>query len=137
MKPSICGACGESGDRIVNLPFDATYNQIPVRLDMVEMYECSRCRERTFTPEQAQEVAKKVKAIARERLNLLPPDKIISIRRRYSLSQEDLEHLLGLGRKVVTRWERGKVLQSKTADVVLRLMDRSPAILEELKQIRS
>ena len=44
--------------------------------------------------------------------------------------------LLGLGEKVVTRWERGKVLQTKAADVVLRLMDVFPSVVEYLRTMR-
>ena len=99
------------------------------------MYECERCGESTLTPEQAKAASKQVKSFARERLNLLPPEKIIGIRKRCNLSQEELERLFGLGKKVVVRWEKGRVLQSKTADVLLRLMDQNPDIVDELRKM--
>ena len=137
MPKVICDVCGRDSAHLVKHPFDSIYNQIPIRLDSVERYECERCGESTFTPEQAKEVSKRVKAKAREHLNLLPPEKVVSIRKRCNLSQKELEHLFGLGEKVVIRWEKGRVLQSKTADVLLRLMDQNPAIVEDLRKIHA
>lgn len=68
---------------------------------------------------------------------MLPPDRIIAIRQQYGLSQERLEALLGLGAKVVTRWETARVLQTKAADDLLRLMERLPAVVEALREIRA
>jgi DNA-binding transcriptional regulator YiaG len=61
----------------------------------------------------------------------------VGIRKRYNLSQAELENLFGLGEKVVIRWEKGRVLQSKTADVLLRLMDQNPGIVEDLRKIHA
>ncbi len=133
----ICDVCGQAGSRLVRRPFDSVYNQMPIRLDSVEMYECERCGESTLTPEQAREISKQVKSLAREHLNLLPPEKIIDIRKRCHLSQKELESLFGLGEKVVIRWEKGRVLQSKTADVLLRLMDQNPDIVEDLRKVHA
>jgi HTH-type transcriptional regulator/antitoxin MqsA len=101
------------------------------------MYECERCGESVFTPEQAREVSRKVKSLAREHLGLLPPETIVGIRKRCNLSQKELERLFGLGEKVVVRWERGRVLQSKTADVLLRLMDKNPSIVDEMRVVHA
>ena len=124
----ICEVCGRDSARLTQRPYEGLYNQIPIRLESVEMYDCAACGEAVFTPEQA---------AARERLNLLSPESIVDIRKRCNLSQEELERLFGLGQKVVVRWEKGRVLQSKTADVLLRLLDRNPAIIEEMRQIHA
>ena len=94
-------------------------------------------RRKHVNPEQAREISKQVKSLAREQLNLLPPEKIIGIRKRCHLSQKELERLFGLGEKVVIRWEKGRVLQSKTADVLLRLMDQNPDIVDDLRKIHT
>lgn len=133
----ICEVCGRKSARLVSRPFDTTYNQIPIHLDAVEMYECDYCGEGALTPEQDMAISNKVKSLARKHLKLLPPDTIVAIRRRYGLSQQELERLLGLGKKVVIRWEKGRVLQSKTADVLLRLMNQNPSIVDELREIQA
>ena len=137
MKELTCAVCGRDSARLVKRPFDAIYNKIPIRLDSVEMYECERCGESTFDPGQDRAVSEAVKAKAREHLNLLPPEAIVGIRKHCNLSQRELESLFGLGEKVVIRWEKGRVLQSKTADVLLRLMDQNPGIVEDLRKIHA
>ena len=42
-----------------------------------------------------------------------------------------MERLFGLGKKVMIQWERGGVSQSRTADVLLRLMDQTPDIVDD------
>ena len=137
MTATTCSVCGRESAYLVKRPFDSIYNQMSIRLDAVEMYDCDRCGESVFTPEQAREVSKQVKSLARERLNLLPPEAIVDIRKRCNLSQEELERLFGLGKKVVVRWEKGRVLQNKTADVLLRLMDRNPDIVDDIRKIHA
>lgn len=137
MEKIICAVCGAKEARKVKRPYEATYGrQVEVKIDNVEIEECEACGEQVLTPEQARYISQSVKKIAREKLDLLAPEKIVSIRREYGLSQEELERLLGLGEKVVTRWERGKVLQAKTADVVLRLMDAFPSVVQYLRRMR-
>ena len=137
MMATTCSVCGRESAYLVKRPFDSIYNQMSIRLEAVEMYDCDRCGESVFTPEQAREVSKQVKSLARERLNLLPPEAVVDIRKRCNLSQEELERLFGLGKKVVVRWEKGRVLQNKTADVLLRLMDRNPDIVEDIRKIHA
>ena len=136
MEVFTCVVCGRESAHLVKRPFNALYNQIPVRLESVEMYDCERCGEATFTPEQDKVVSEMVKCQAREILAILPPEKILAIRKRCNLTQEEMEKLFGLGQKVVIRWEKGRVLQSKTADLLLRLLDRNPDIIEDIRQIR-
>ncbi len=137
MEKFICAVCGAKEARKVKRPFETTYNrQVEVKIDDVEMDECDACGEQVLTPEVSRYISRNVRKIARDRLNLLAPEEVVSIRHRYGMSQEDLERLLGLGEKVVTRWERGKVLQTKTADVVLRLMDAFPSVVQYLRTMR-
>ena len=135
MKKLVCDVCGQPAASLVTRPFATIIQDVRVHLDDVEMIACTACGEHVFTPEQSKEVSRRAKAFVRERLGLLPPEKVLEIRRRYDLSQEELETLLSLGKKVVTRWERGIVPQSRAADVVLRLMDRMPKVVDELRKI--
>ena len=137
MATATCAVCRRCRARLVKRPFDSIYNQIPIRLESVEMYECDRCRESIFTPDQAKAVSDRVKSAAREKLGLLSPEEIVGIRNRCNLSQRELETLFGFGEKVVIRWEKGRVLQSKTADVLLRLMDQNPGIVEDPRKLHA
>jgi putative zinc finger/helix-turn-helix YgiT family protein len=97
------------------------------------MCECASCGRRFFTPKQVKAVLIAVKRRGRVKAGLLTPEEIVAIRKKLGLSQSELERLFGLGSKVVTRWETGRVVQSKAADVALRLLALDPANLERLR----
>ena len=136
MKTS-CAICDSEKTRRVRGDFPAKYNQTPVSVPNVEMYECADCGERFFTPEQARALSLAIKEQARNIAGLLSPEEIVAIRQKLELTQNDLEALFGLGSKVVTRWETGRVLQSRAADVALRLLAFDPRNLKKLREDRS
>lgn len=128
-----CAVCNSEKVKKIRKEFSATYNQSPISIPDAEMYECGACGERFFDPEQAKAVSLAVKRQARVGAGLLTPEEIVAIRQKLGLSQNELERLFGLGSKVVTRWETGRVVQSKAADVALRLLALDP---ENLKRLR-
>ena len=113
--------------------FFGTYNHRPIPVPDVEMCECASCGKRFFTPDQVKVVLLAVKRRARVKAGLLAPEEIVAIRKKLGLSQSELERLFGLGAKVVTRWETGRVVQSKMADVALRLLALDPGNLKRLQ----
>lgn len=132
-----CPICGSSKSVALRKGrFEATYNKLPITLEGVESYYCESCKEEFFTGEQEREISQRVKEVARKQLGALSPEKILAIRKKLRLSQEDLEDLLVLGDKVVTRWETGKVVPGRATDFLLRLLDRKPELLDELRAIR-
>ena len=128
-----CASCDSEKVKKVHRNYATKYNQVPVSIKDVEMYECSACGERFFTPEQARAVSIATKNQVREAQGLLSAEEIVEIRHHLDLSQTDLEELFGLGSKVVTRWESGRVVQSKTADVALRLLAMDPENVQRLR----
>lgn len=132
MNKISCANCDSEKVKKVRRNYATKYNQVPISIENAEMYECSACGERFFTPEQARAVSIATKNQVRQAQGLLSAEAIVEIRRRLDLSQTDLEELFGLGPKVVTRWETGRVVQSKTADVALRLLDMDPEKVRKL-----
>jgi putative zinc finger/helix-turn-helix YgiT family protein len=135
IEKEVCALCSSDAVHIMTRPFSTKYRDIPITIQ-TNVYHCDECGEEFSTPDQARDLSRRVKAAARDKLGLLPPERIIEIRRKYDLSQEGLESLLGLGSKVVTRWENDRVLQTKTTDDLLRLMERIPAVVKELRELR-
>jgi HTH-type transcriptional regulator / antitoxin MqsA len=128
-----CAGCNSKKVKKIRSEFFGTYNHAPISLPDAEMYECASCAKRFFTPDQVKAVSLAVKRQARVEAGLLAPEEIVEIRKKLGLSQNELERLFGLGSKVVTRWETGRVVQSKAADVALRLLALDP---ENLKRLR-
>jgi len=135
--PTECPICGASRSVALHRGrFEATYNRLPITLENVESFFCSSCGEKFFNKGQDREVSQRVLDAAREKLGGLNPERVTAIRKQLGLSQEELEALLDLGPKVVTRWETGRVVPGKTTDILLRLLERKPELLDELRSIR-
>ncbi len=101
-----------------------------------DIFRCELCQEEFVTPGQARAYVRAVKNEVRKRYGLLSPERILQIRTKLGLTQEEMEELLNTGPKVFVRWESGKVIQSGGHDNILRLLERDPSILERLRQIQ-
>ena len=134
MKHILCAVCSSEKVTQVRRDYEAKYNGTPVRVPNTVMCECGSCGERFFTPEQSRELSRQMKNRVRKKFGLLSPEEIAQIRHDLALSQEGLEQLFGLGPKVVTRWETGRVVQAKTADIALRLLAIEPRCLTTLRR---
>ena len=129
-----CAVCDSDRVKKFRKKFEARYNQTPVVIENAEMYRCESCGEEFFTSEQSRELSRQIKSRVREEAGLLSPERIVEIRKNLGLSQTELEDLFGLGDKVVTRWENGRVVQGRTADVALRLLEMEPGLLPKLRK---
>jgi putative zinc finger/helix-turn-helix YgiT family protein len=67
-------------------------------------------------------------------LGLLTPEEIKAGRERLGLSQQELAELLGLGGNSLSRWEKGRVYQSRSSDALLRIVFKIPSALDYLKE---
>lgn len=95
-------------------------------------YRCGRCGETFYNGEMASESFRRAAAVIREEDGLLAPEEIVELRRKYGLTQAQLERLIGAGEKTVVRWERGTVSQNKTADTLLRVLRDFPDVVAHL-----
>jgi HTH-type transcriptional regulator / antitoxin MqsA len=129
-----CVVCGGTASNV----FEATEGRYRDEVVAVEgeFFRCSNCEEEFFTPEQAKAHTRAVKNEIRKKYGLLPPEKIVDIRKQLRLTQEQLEELLGVGSKTVVRWESGKVIHTTGHDNMLRLLERDPGLMEDLRQIQ-
>lgn len=89
-----------------------------------EFFRCVTCGEEFFLPEQMDRSQRLAVDKIREQDGLLTPEEIKRIRRKYAVTQTELETVLGIGPKTVVRWERGTVCQGRAVDTLLRTLDR-------------
>ena len=88
--------------------------------------KCEFCNEIFFTPEESEKYEIQFeRALEKERKSehLLNAKEIKLIRKKYDLTQLQLELLLKIGPKNVAKWETYKSNQSPTVDNLLRRMD--------------
>jgi putative zinc finger/helix-turn-helix YgiT family protein len=135
--PEVCPICGAARTvHAASLPFDGEYDGVAIHLARVDAHACEECGETFFSAEQSLALDRAVKSAAAERRGGMSPGRIIELRKRLSLSQRELEDLLGLGPKVVTRWENGRAVPPPTVHVMLRVLSRRPELIEVLRSLR-
>jgi HTH-type transcriptional regulator/antitoxin MqsA len=106
-------------------------DSVLVRTQDVPVEDCEACGE-SFSGPKAARI--RHEAIGRA-LGLLPPQDIRAIRERLGQSHEHFAKLLGVGVDRLTQWEDGTLWQDRTADRLMRLLDRRKENLIDLESL--
>lgn len=96
---------------------------------------CESCGEIFYNPEELKLYEVQLeKSLENERRKegLLSAKEIRTIRKKYDLTQFQLEKLLDIGPKNVAKWETYRSNQSKNIDKILRIMDKDPSFFIKL-----
>lgn len=97
-----------------------------ILVENISYSKCDYCNEIFYNPDDLDNYEIQLeKALEKERKseNLLTAKEIKAIRKKYNLTQLQLELLLKIGPKNVAKWETYKSNQSKTIDKLLRNMN--------------
>jgi HTH-type transcriptional regulator / antitoxin MqsA len=124
----ICRLCSGKTAKIVT-PIRTNYLGVKLVLSGLERSKCKSCREEFFSPEQATEYSRIAK-IEYQRKKTLTGTEVIRIRKKLGMSQAELEQRLGLGPKVIIRWEKDRVRIPGAANALLRILDKKPRLLK-------
>ncbi len=122
-----CTECGREAESVVG-EFIVEHSGQTRKVSDSYM-QCVGCGVVSYVGAQISAHEHAVAACIREIDGLLSADELRAIRMKYSLRQIDLEKMLSTGPKTWTRWERGKVPQSKTADKLIRLLAINPSLV--------
>jgi putative zinc finger/helix-turn-helix YgiT family protein len=131
-----CPECGQGRlfafNRTEEFDFDLGGEMVKVRAENVPVQKCDKCGEVLTGP-----AAAKIQheAICRA-AGLLTPSEIAGLRERFGWSQQDLADLTGFGSATVSRWERGRLLQNRSANMVLQALRDCPAFRKYLEGIK-
>lgn len=106
-------------------PIHVTYLGVRLRLLGLERSKCTSCGKGFFNPEQASQYSRAAKRQYKIRTSLTGAD-VARIRKKLNLSQAELESKLGLGNKVIVRWENGKVRLPGPVNVLFKILDKRP-----------
>ena len=131
MNPDRCSQCGQEAveERVEDLLVKHNGKALSIR---DRRMVCAACGNVSYRNTQISEHELAVASAIREMEGLLSPAELLSIRLKYRLKQTDMEQMLSTGPKTWTRWERGKIPQSKAADQLIRLIADDPDIAHRL-----
>lgn len=94
-------------------------------------YRCSRCDDEHRTVEQRELAERAAVEAVRAEHDLLPPREVRQLRERLGLTSEQLGDLLyGMPRTIVEGWEKGRYVQNREVDAMLRRLE-DPEYLRE------
>jgi putative zinc finger/helix-turn-helix YgiT family protein len=106
--------------------------RITIVAEAVPVLACPLCGEILYGPDAA---AVRHQAICRA-LGLLCPTEIKTLRERLGPDQEAFARLTGIGVATLSRWERGRLLQTRALDRYLRLLDALPQAARFLETLQ-
>ena len=129
----LCAECGNATLMERNAPFEFRNGN---KLGVIEDHQtfCTTCGNVSYVGEQISRHELAVAAKIREMDGLLSAEDLRRIRLKYAFRQTDLEAMLSVGPKTWTRWERGKVPQSKAADTLIRVLAEDPEVARRLME---
>jgi len=88
--------------------------EVPVQAEV-----CAECGEQLGSDEQDKQVLDAVHAEYRSQMDLLTPERIREVRKRYRLSQKSLAALMGMSEATINRYEQGGI-QDPAHDTAIR-----------------
>jgi putative zinc finger/helix-turn-helix YgiT family protein len=126
-------ACGEVAVEERAGPFTVEHNGKTAIIQDRRMV-CASCGNVSYQGTQISEHELAVGTAIRQMEGLLSPQELSRVRLKYRFKQTDMEQMLSTGPKTWTRWERGKVPQSKAADKLIRVIAEDPTVARRLME---
>lgn len=126
--------CMECGGVLVETAeaIETTFKGESFCVEGVPHCKCESCGSVEYDADAMEKMTAAINEAYRERKDLLSPGEIKQIRKMLGLTQEEFQTLLGVGKTTVSRWERGRIVQGKPEDNLMRLLRSHPELASEL-----
>lgn len=111
-----------------------TFKGESFRVEGVPHYKCESCGSVEYDADAMEKMTAEVNELYRKRKGLLSPSEVKQVRKMLGLTQEEFQALLGVGKTTVSRWERGRIVQGKPEDNLMRLLRSHPELASELSE---
>ena len=96
---------------------------------------CTRCRESFLSPKELKTNQLQLTNFKRTVDKLLTTNELKRIRKKLELTQKDASEIFGGGIRAFYKYETGENTQSKSLDILLRLIDSHKISLNDIKSI--
>jgi HTH-type transcriptional regulator/antitoxin MqsA len=95
---------------------------------------CPACRESIHDVEDSERVMREMQAFMREvNAAIVDPEFIVKVRKKLALDQREAAEIFGGGVNAFSRYENGKTKPPLALVKLLKVLDRHPELLEEIK----
>ena len=136
MKPKAitpCRACGGGPLSRETRPTTFEYRGQTLSYDQPGEW-CAQCGEGFLDPSDSAATARLISDFQAKIDGRLTTGDILRIRRKLKLTQKEAGELIGGGPNAFSRYETGKSYPARGTENFLRLLDRHPQFIEELRQ---
>ena len=132
-KINICSVCGgqlidEERERVVK------YKDKKITIKQPAEW-CESCGEGFLSAGHIKATRIQLTDFKRTVDNLLTPEQIKKFRKKFKLSQDKASKLFGGGIRAFSKYERGEVNQTKSTDLLMRLLDSGKITIEDIEKI--
>lgn len=131
MKCPVCGAAELVHDTR-DLPH--TYKGQTTLMPSVTGDFCPACSESILDSTESERVMREMRAFAKQvNAAIVDPDFIVSVRKKLALDQREAAEIFGGGVNAFSRYENGKTKPPLALVKLLKVLDRHPELLSEVK----
>ena len=95
---------------------------------------CKECHQDLYVSEIEEKNNERINKLYREKANIIKPQDIVNLRKKYDISQRELTAILGLGKMTINRYERGGVPTKSQSDYIRLLIDNENKFIEKVKE---
>lgn len=96
---------------------------------------CDECGEAFYDSNDIKATKKELADFKRKVDNLLTSQEIKRIRKKLSLTQKDASLLFGGGVRAFYKYESGEINQTKSVDLLLRLLDKGKIKIKDILEV--
>ena len=96
---------------------------------------CDKCGEAFLSSDDSKATEKAIADFKREVDHLLTSEQIKQIRKKHGITQKEAAELFGGGINAFSKYERGEAIQSKSTDILLRLIDQQKVRVQDIRAI--
>ncbi len=131
MKCPVCGAAELIRD-VRDLPY--TYKGETTVIAAVTGEFCPACAESVLAGAESERVMREMRAFSKQvNAAIVDPGFITSVRKKLALDQREAAELFGGGVNAFSRYETGKTKPSLALVKLLKVLDRHPELLDEVR----
>ena len=133
MKCPVCGAADLIHDTR-DLPY--TYKGKTIVISSVTGDFCAACAESVLDAGESDRVMQVMREFAKQvNAAVVDPDFITQVRKKLSLDQREAAEIFGGGVNAFSRYENGKTRPPLALIKLLKLLDRHPELLDEVRAV--
>lgn len=132
-NPAFCLQC-DDGTLLEHGPRDMveTIDGLTVTIPAVQGWHCPVCGECEFDGNEGERFSLSLAAL-RHQADLMQAASLRTIRKKLGLKQAEAGNLFGGGVSAFSEYEHGKTQPHKSTVLLLRLLDKHPELLEEIR----